>query len=183
MRKKLRRWTLKEQEYFIKHCFEKSLEDFCLVFNADRHQVYYLAEKLKIPYSIINTGKVSYKTLYAQYVAGARYRDLVFDLSFDKFCEIVNKSCSYCGEKRKYNVYAGQDRIRYANRNSISQEGINRAEIFVSGVDRIDNEVGYTQENSVPCCSKCNILKRNLSVVDFIFQVEKIHNHFIQGKE
>jgi hypothetical protein len=36
------------------------------------------------------------------------------------------------------------------------------------GVDRVDNSVGYTVENSVTCCSVCNYAKKDLHVMDFI---------------
>ena len=27
------------------------------------------------------------------------------------------------------------------------------------GIDRIDNKMGYTLNNVVPCCSRCNFMK------------------------
>jgi hypothetical protein len=45
------------------------------------------------------------------------------------------------------------------------------------GVDRQDNSIGYTPENSVPCCSTCNYAKRDQSVQDFLAWVERVHQH------
>jgi hypothetical protein len=36
-----------------------------------------------------------------------------------------------------------------------------------NGIDRIDNTIGYTMGNCVPCCKHCNYVKGHLSQVDF----------------
>jgi hypothetical protein len=36
------------------------------------------------------------------------------------------------------------------------------------GIDRVNNDVGYTVDNIVPCCTRCNLAKRNLSKPEFI---------------
>jgi len=35
------------------------------------------------------------------------------------------------------------------------------------GIDRVDNNVGYIIDNCVPCCTICNLAKRNLNVDEF----------------
>lgn len=37
---------------------------------------------------------------------------------------------------------------------------------FGHGIDRKDNDIGYTLENSVPCCAECNSLKSNKLTFD-----------------
>jgi hypothetical protein len=50
------------------------------------------------------------------------------------------------------------------------------SEIYgVNGVDRKDNAVGYTLENSVPCCATCNFAKRQMTVAEFIAWVDRVH--------
>jgi len=49
------------------------------------------------------------------------------------------------------------------------------------GVDRVNNSIGYTKENSVPCCASINYMKRAMSKDEF-FQLCKevvIHNHLL----
>lgn len=36
-----------------------------------------------------------------------------------------------------------------------------------NGIDRIDNQIGYTKENCVPACKHCNYVKGDLSREDF----------------
>lgn len=42
------------------------------------------------------------------------------------------------------------------------------------GIDRKNNEIGYTISNCVSCCTKCNMMKTNLSEADFIGHCKKI---------
>jgi hypothetical protein len=51
----------------------------------------------------------------------------------------------------------------------------------VIGIDRINNEVGYSIKNSVPCCGVCNYMKRKFSKEEFINQAIKISK--IHGKD
>ena len=44
----------------------------------------------------------------------------------------------------------------------------------INGIDRIDNNIGYTKENSVPCCEICNKAKRDMSYNDFINYLKRI---------
>ena len=45
------------------------------------------------------------------------------------------------------------------------------------GIDRVDNSLGYTLENSVSCCSKCNYMKKTLNVENFLLHIAKIYNY------
>ena len=70
----------------------------------------------------------------------------LFSLSFEDFDAITSRSCFYCGENEK--------RI---------------------GIDRIDNSIGYTKENSVSCCKICNYMKRTMTKEDFLNHIKKIY--------
>ena len=39
--------------------------------------------------------------------------------------------------------------------------------LIYSGIDRIDNNQGYTLINCAPCCKLCNFSKRELSIDDW----------------
>ena len=49
-----------------------------------------------------------------------------------------------------------------------------RNEFFHIGIDRKDSSLGYTEKNCVPCCKKCNWMKRDLSITDWLGQMKKI---------
>lgn len=42
------------------------------------------------------------------------------------------------------------------------------------GIDRVDSTVGYTDDNSVPCCSQCNFMKCDTNFEDFLDKMEKV---------
>ena len=44
-----------------------------------------------------------------------------------------------------------------------------------NGIDRWNNDIGYTIDNSVPCCGKCNFIKRTDNPKDFIDKIKKIY--------
>lgn len=46
-------------------------------------------------------------------------------------------------------------------------------------IDRINSDIGYTINNSTPCCFKCNMMKYTHTVNDFLSHVEAIHNYNI----
>lgn len=84
---------------------------------------------------------------YLIYNHGAKKRGYLFDLSFDQFTILINQPCTYCGQ------------------------------IKSNGVDRIDNSVGYTLENSAPCCSLCNDIKKDRSVKEMYTHILKMIKH------
>lgn len=103
------------------------------------------------PDSVSEGLKKYQKTLkggYRSLKGSANRRGYEVTLTLEEFSEIVSNPCTYCGENEK--------RI---------------------GVDRIDNKVGYTKDNSAPCCNTCNMMKKAMDVVDFISHVGKIKSH------
>jgi endonuclease I len=38
----------------------------------------------------------------------------------------------------------------------------------ISGLDRVNNNLGYDLENAVPCCRRCNTAKGNGTLKEFI---------------
>lgn len=46
-----------------------------------------------------------------------------------------------------------------------------------NGIDRIDNNVGYIENNVVSCCNTCNMAKRAMDINEFINQIRNINNH------
>lgn len=62
----------------------------------------------------------------------ARKRGLEMTLTLEQFLELNSKPCEYCGENLPATGY---------------------------GIDRKENSKGYTPENSIPCCTRCNSMK------------------------
>ena len=80
------------------------------------------------------------------YVKGAKKRNIHFTLPKTKFNELIVEKCYYCDYK----------------------DGIN-------GIDRIDNNKGYIEENVVTCCHFCNIAKGTQHPQEFVDKMKAIH--------
>ena len=105
-------------------------------------------------------GVASANERYTAYKAGARRRNLEFNLTKEQFFDIVTKPCIYCGTD-KSQIYRRDDKRR------------NGAFIY-TGIDRYDTKKGYTVENCVPCCTKCNRIKLDMEAGEMLEQLKKI---------
>jgi hypothetical protein len=81
---------------------------------------------------------------YTKYKNRATYDNLTFELTEEQFVNIVSSVCNYCPSTERL------------------------------GVDRVDSKRGYTLDNSVPCCTLCNYMKKDLSVTQFLAHIKKI---------
>ncbi len=98
--------------------------------------------------------KKNLKSVKRSYVRGAKRRDYDFQLLTEEFNKLILQPCFYCG--------------------GMNKSGFN-------GIDRVNNNLGYIIENSVPCCSLCNKMKSNLHYRDWLDHIEKI-SVFQRGK-
>lgn len=87
------------------------------------------------------------------YERNARESLRSFSLSDAELQELVSQPCSFCGTPPSNSTNDG---------------------FLYSGIDRIDNTVGYTFDNCISCCWVCNQMKGTLSVDDFLTAINKI---------
>lgn len=86
--------------------------------------------------------------IWNHYVKGAKKRGIHFTLSKTHFESLIVKPCFYCNDKKEGEV---------------------------NGIDRVDNQKGYMEENVVPCCETCNVLKGSQHPQEFIDKMYAIH--------
>lgn len=104
----------------------------------------------------------SFAKLFYAYRHSAKQRGLEFLLTEDQFRSIVAKDCFYCGAVPKQ-----ESKVKSKN-----------APTFIyNGIDRKNNTLGYTVDNSLPCCKYCNYAKFRHTHDEFIAWVKKIYNH------
>ncbi len=90
-------------------------------------------------------------------VVFARYRDraikkgLEYSITKDEFDAIIDRECYMCGKQN--------------------------TSVHKNGVDRYDNNVGYTTDNSRPCCGECNYMKRDYSYTELFDKFMLIYNY------
>lgn len=95
---------------------------------------------------------------YAQYRASARTRkQKEFRLDRLQFRALVLAPCTYCGQPP-----------------TARNAGNRKKTEPVNGIDRLDPSIGYTVENSVPCCKQCNLAKHCYSVNEFLSWIQRL---------
>lgn len=102
--------------------------------------------------------EASMNEVFSVYKKGARKRGFSFELSKEKFIEIITKECIYCG-----------DRLT-----NLHDKESNNGNFSYTGIDRYDNSIGYTVDNSVPCCRVCNRIKTNMTTEQMYEHLNKI---------
>lgn len=88
------------------------------------------------------------------YKQAAKARKLSWELTNEEFFELTKQHCIYCGRAPNTRRYSG-----------VSERGPGC--YVYNGIDRVDNNLGYTKSNVVTCCQYCNRAKGNLSYEDF----------------
>lgn len=98
---------------------------------------------------------------FREYMKGSSRRGVSFEINIEDFKNVVSKNCFYCGAK--------PSRVHYGDK----RKGIIGNKY--NGVDRKDNNTGYTIVNSVPCCTNCNMGKRVMSQQEFFKWSESVY--------
>lgn len=91
-------------------------------------------------------------SIYKTYVCHSRRLTRVFDISKRDFKFLISRTCVYCGA--------------FPNNQHVNQN--TKQIFFYNGVDRVDNDRGYTLDNCVPCCKICNYAKGGMTHEEFI---------------
>jgi len=127
----------------------------CQAFDSPKWRADVCATCYSKNWRIKNQVKVSDydKTLLRRFKEAARRakeRKLNWELSIEEFSFIIDKPCYYCDNKIGGPVNKG------------------------SGIDRIDNNLGYISNNILSCCESCNVIRSNILTVDEMREVAKL---------
>jgi hypothetical protein len=99
---------------------------------------------------------------YMRTAYSAVKRKIEWKLNLEQFEEVVTQNCSYCQAPPR----------QYARK---KRKGKGRAlKIIRNGVDRINNQLGYTLDNVTACCPTCNRMKGTMHIIDFAQQIVKM---------
>jgi len=85
---------------------------------------------------------------FCQYKWRAFNKQLEFVLTSDEFTYICSLDCYICGK--------------------------NSDEQHRNGIDRVDNALSYTTDNSKSCCGECNYMKRDYKYEEFMIKCKQI---------
>jgi hypothetical protein len=124
---------------------------------------FYVDTILRLP-----EGESAFNCILSKYEYGAKRRGLEFELPKEKFRELCIDNCFYCG--------TNPGNIEPAS-------GYRNGEFIYNGIDRVDNNKGYTIDNCVTCCKICNLMKHALTQEQFLEHVENIVKHLESRKK
>lgn len=111
---------------------------------------------------------VMYTWIATQYRCNAKTRGLLWELPTEVATRLVMSACNYCGVE-----------CSMVKRHTDKR----RAPIRVNGIDRVDNNVGYTVSNCVPCCKTCNKAKSDMTLAAFLEWLNRVRKHTLSKAE
>lgn len=119
-------------------------------------------------------GAGGFTSSWVQYRSHAKERNHEWDLDKKQFLQLTQGNCYYCGKEPSNIVYTRSGR-------RTKPETIKLTGYKCNGIDRKINTEGYNIDNCVPCCFICNRMKMNMEFIDFIFHLERMHEHLHRG--
>lgn len=99
------------------------------------------------------------KALYNTYKRQAAKRSYDFQLTYEVFKKYIFENCYYCSTPPS----------------NLAKQ--NYRSLAYNGIDRVDNSIGYQDDNIVTCCGECNWMKNRLTKDAFLEKVKKIFNN------
>ncbi len=108
-------------------------------------------------------GSSGINVIYRTYFKRAIERNLEFNLDRITFEKLILDNCYFCGTPPKNEI-----KLSYTG-NSVN------GQIKRNGIDRLDNTKGYTLENSVTCCTRCNYAKHTTDLQTFVKWSENLY--------
>ena len=111
---------------------------------------------------LLNQNNKSISSSFYLYKYKAKERNYDWNLNIDEFYNIIIKNCHYCN-------------------NSPSNVTKSKDQLFIqSGIDRVDNTLGYDIKNCVPCCKDCNRAKSDKTLNEFKEWIINLYNNTIK---
>ena len=89
-------------------------------------------------------------------------------IDFKTFEEMSISACKYCGLAHSKEIEDRKDESK-------SKKRLSNEILSINGIDRLDNNKGYSKENCVPCCKYCNFAKHTMSEDDFYKWVKRVY--------
>lgn len=117
--------------------------------------------------NLLPTGTTAAHSIYNTYLLAAKRRNLIFELSKEIFENLILSNCFYCGIGPS-NLFKQKGRIK---------------SMYYSGIDRYDNSLGYTVQNSKSCCKICNWAKAKMNGRDFEQYIVRLIEYRYKSKE
>ena len=95
------------------------------------------------------------------YKRNAHNREIKWSLTDERFKALIILPCHYCG------IVSSM----------VATAKCLFGDLAHNGVDRVNNKLGYTVENSVPCCKLCQKMKGTMSHEEFVNHSKRVADH------
>ena len=96
----------------------------------------------------------------ANYKQSARIRGIEWHLTEEQFLFLIKQNCYYCKVPPMLKI----TRLKH--------------DMFINGVDRVNNDGHYTIDNVVSCCMICNRAKLDLTEKEFKIWIRRLANAY-----
>lgn len=110
-------------------------------------------------------GIAAFNQIYNSMRNNARSRGYKFNLTKEQVMGITQENCTYCGTAPY----------------QITKDPRYNGQFTYNGIDRVDNTKGYTIDNVVPCCGRCNRAKDIHDIENFRQWVTDIYHNWASG--
>lgn len=100
------------------------------------------------------------KNVLCGYKIKCRKKNIEFNITLEQAKIIFSQNCHYCNSKPK-NKHHPKNKIK---------------PYYYNGIDRINNKLGYLENNIVPCCIQCNKAKGTLTYEQFLQWIVTVYN-------
>lgn len=117
--------------------------------------------------SKLPNGKAAFNAMYYRYGYDASRRGYSFELTKDQFKKLTSQNCHYCNTKPE---------TEFCHCNYLTP-------YICNGIDRKDNSKGYSLDNCLPCCGRCNRMKMEDNYEEFLERIKSIHQFRIERKD
>jgi len=123
-----------------------------------------LMKELKRKKMCLTPSLAAMRQIIRIYKAHAKQRELEWCITEKQFAELTQKDCYYCGAKP----------------NNVGKNVYSNGDYKYNGIDRINNDKGYTIKNIVPCCHTCNQAKSKMTLQKYKDWVKKSYNKLFE---
>lgn len=132
-------WRKKNREHLNEYRNEWAKQNRDKINKQRKEWIKNNPEKKKAQHKKYNT---SLKGRFNTSKGAAKRRNKTFTLSFEEFCKVISEPCIYCNNELGNKSKTG------------------------SGLDRLDNAIGYELSNVQSCCKYCNQIKGEILTVE-----------------
>ena len=105
-------------------------------------------------------GEASFNRVLNHYKQNSKRRGYSFDINKSDFRNMIVSNCYYCGQEPSMVQKPAKG---------------NNGGFIYNGIDRIDNDLGYSVANCVTCCNICNKAKGTMTKQEFFNWIEKVY--------